>query len=292
VDDPEVTAERASRGTGLVESATRAVRILGMLVRNPPGLRLTEISDALGLHKATTRRLLRTLMAERIVEQDSPGAPYRFSPLVWLEIAPFLEGVRLLTTEARRILRAISRATGGTAALLFPEQSGLQMRAAMYELPDTPIRLDPAGFDERPPMHATAGGKCYLAYRTDAEVTAYIEHGLSAETENTITSPERLQKELETTRAQGFALNRQEAFPGCFTVAVPQHDAGGNVVGALATVTVGRELTPGNVREWVPLLKGAARKLSHLLRVVEGEAGGAQSVIGASATADPLADDG
>lgn len=273
-DSTKVTQEPQSRSS-TVQAAARAVRILGVLVRRPDGMRLGELSEELGLKKPTLRRLLRTLIAERVVQQDLPGGPYRFSPVIWLEFAPFIAGARSVSSEARRILQRLAEVTGATAMILLPDELGRRMAATLYHVAPTPIRLDPGSTTAIPArMHATAAGKCYLANLSEPELNAYLADGLPAVTEHTITSREGLRKELATVREQGFAENRSEALAGCPGVSVPLRDGGGQVVGGLSLAVAGRELTEGEVRRWVALLRAAADRLSKVLHAVATEGTG------------------
>ena len=65
---------RGSRGT--IQSVDRAARILRVL-GSSPRLGVTEISDRLGIAKATVHGLLRTLEQQELVEQESDSGKYR-----------------------------------------------------------------------------------------------------------------------------------------------------------------------------------------------------------------------
>ena len=270
--DAGKATEESQPRSSTVQAAARTVRILGVLVRRPQGMRLGELSEELDLKKATVRRLLRTLIAERVVQQDSPGGSYRFSPVVWLEFAPFIAGAQSVSSEARRVLQRLAEVTGATAMILLPDELGRRMAATLYHVAPTPIRLDPGSTTAIPaPMHATAAGKCYLAHLNEDELNAYIAEGLPAVTEHTITAPERFLEELATVRDRGFAENRSEALVGCPGVSVPLRDGGGQVVGGLSLAAAGRELTEGEVQRWVALLRAAADRLSKVLHAVTAE---------------------
>jgi DNA-binding IclR family transcriptional regulator len=60
-------------------------------------------------------------------------------------------------------------------------------------------------------LHATAAGKCILAYLPDDRVEAVVDqHGLDALTDHTITDRGDLFESLETIRDRGYAFNREE----------------------------------------------------------------------------------
>ncbi|MFC6873038.1 IclR family transcriptional regulator [Halobellus marinus] len=71
-------------------------------------------------------------------------------------------------------------------------------------------------------MHYNSGGKAILAHLPEDEVDRIVDrHGLPARTENTITDRDRLAKELETIREQGYALNLSEDLSGVHAIGVP-----------------------------------------------------------------------
>jgi len=73
------------------------------------------------------------------------------------------------------------------------------------------------------PMELTAGvvGKVFLSSMNNEEVLKLLQHkGLNQYTENSIVDPDRYLEELERTRAQGYAIDREEYLKGVTAVAV------------------------------------------------------------------------
>jgi IclR family acetate operon transcriptional repressor len=71
-------------------------------------------------------------------------------------------------------------------------------------------------------MELTAGvvGKVFLSSVDNEEVLNLLEHkGLPRYTENSIVDPDRYLEELEKTRAQGYAIDREEYLKGVTAVA-------------------------------------------------------------------------
>ncbi len=101
-----------------VHSIERALAIIETLGRYPQGLGVTELGQAIGLHKSTVHRLLGTLMAYGYVEQDHLTERYRLGmKMVALglelldridyrrEALPFLK--ELVDTEPTRVARIL-----------------------------------------------------------------------------------------------------------------------------------------------------------------------------------------
>jgi IclR family acetate operon transcriptional repressor len=75
------------------------------------------------------------------------------------------------------------------------------------------------------PAHAMADGKLLLAYLPPQERSyLYQVDGLRSYTPNTITDPEKLEKELQGIRERGFAVDNCERFENTRGVAVPIFD--------------------------------------------------------------------
>src|SRR4051812_49677828 len=72
---PAVTDTEAGAGAS-VQSVDRALTILELLAREGEA-GVTDIASELGVHKSTAFRLLATLEAHRLVEQDGDRGRYR-----------------------------------------------------------------------------------------------------------------------------------------------------------------------------------------------------------------------
>ncbi len=259
------TQRRQSEGRSkVVQSAARAMRILALLVRHPQGKRRSEISRELRPDKSAAHRLLHTLITERVVTQDSESGRYRFSPLAWLQPAPYLQGGQSLADEAQQILDNLANSTGATCILSFVEESFRAMAMAMYALSPHPLRFDPSASPPAP-AHAVASGKCYLAGLPELELNEWLKDALPKLTDRTITSPDRLREELALVREQRYALSRGEFLEEVYGTAVPVFDDRQKVFGGLALVGAGSEVSDQALLAWLPRLHQAAARISFLI---------------------------
>ena len=84
-------------------------------------------------------------------------------------------------------------------------------------------------------LHCTAGGKALLANMPEWHVEEIIEqHGLPAQTSNTITEPENLFSELEEIRETGLAFSEEENIRGVNAIAAAIMDNDGTVHGSIS----------------------------------------------------------
>lgn len=84
------------------------------------------------------------------------------------------------------------------------------------------------------PLHCTALGKVLLAYSPSHIREALLEKPLEAKTDNTITRPADLKKELSRIVANGYALDDEEITRGIVCVAGPIFDFDQNILGAVS----------------------------------------------------------
>lgn len=84
-------------------------------------------------------------------------------------------------------------------------------------------------------LHRTAAGKAILATFREEKVDRIVERwGLPTRTENTISSREALDRELERTRKRGYGLNRSENRDGTRAVGMAAFRPNGTVLGAMS----------------------------------------------------------
>src|SRR5580692_5648179 len=99
-----------------VRSVRRALAILRAFGPADRSLPLGEIARRAELDKATTRRLLRTLIGENVVEQSGPSKEYSLG-LGMLELTAGATPVDQLRRRAQPLLAALAETTGATALL-------------------------------------------------------------------------------------------------------------------------------------------------------------------------------
>ncbi len=61
----------------IIQSIERALRILDLFDENETELKITEISERMGLSKSTVHSLLKTLQLYRYIEQNPENGKYR-----------------------------------------------------------------------------------------------------------------------------------------------------------------------------------------------------------------------
>ncbi|OLT09757.1 hypothetical protein BJF78_05895 [Pseudonocardia sp. CNS-139] len=215
---------------GSIQSIERAAAVLRLLGSSGRPLGLAELAAALGLPRPTAHGILRTLRELGFVEQDAETARYRLgSGLTELGRAWDEHDLR-----GRAMNWADSLAGSTGLAVLIGVAAGRAVRLVHHVFrPDGTVQRIRTG--EQQPLHATALGKCLLAFAPVATPPAR-DLDLSRWTGRTCVTVAALEAQLALARRRGWASETGEYEAGTGAAAAPLRASGGIVVGALGVV--------------------------------------------------------
>lgn len=194
----------------------KGVQILDVLSKRSTPQSMSEISEATEITMSTTNKTLDTLELLGLVNRDSKTKKYVLGPrLIQLANAASIQFEVARTTYP--ILKHLYDSVGTTVNLGMLDDNQIlflnkfSTRDSYYE---TVSRI---GFKQA--IHCSAMGKAILADLSPAEQEKYYrEADLVANTEYTITSVEKLRKEIKTIKDQGYAIDNREAEENIFCV--------------------------------------------------------------------------
>lgn len=243
----------------MIQSVQRAARILKELGSGAPRQGVTELSERLGLAKATTYGLLRALEAEGLVERDVEAGKYRLGAALLQLGNAFLDSHELRT---RSLLWADALATRTREAVRVGVLGGSNVLIVHHVFrPDDSVQLLEVGASI--PWNASALGKAIVAYLDPQRRAALLAGELPQLTGSTIVDPVALAAALERVAAVGYAVEDQEGIVGEAEIAAPIFDHRGSVVGAIGIAgPVERLLPDGPDEQLGAAVKQAARGLS------------------------------
>lgn len=253
---------------GGVQSIARASAILRMLAEPHPdgsqpadGITLAAIAKSTSLSPSTTHRLLRTLINEHLVEQDSVTERYRLGPFAGVLGQGYLASAGL--ERAVPILRKLCRDTDESVSLATLQ--GTTALVVLQEHSPQPLRVDHLAGKELF-LHASAMGKVLLAFSgTNTRDAASSPVELAKFTATTITSRDALADELAEIRERGWATNLGERYEGANGVAVPVMASNAMTTSfALGIQGPSTRLTDDRMTELVDICRRAAADIAAL----------------------------
>ena len=227
------------------ERYLRTFDVLGLLVQNKDGLRLTEIKEALGLPVSSLHNMLQTMVAAEVLTVTED---LRYS------IGPRVVGIALSTvasldvrTLARRTLQDLAKAIGDDVYL------GMNLGQRVFYV-DRCVGTQRVSLDirlgEPLSLHATATGKLFAAH--DARVAARSLAGpLKKLTSSSIIDPRKLEAEFKRIRSRGYAKSEEEAVDGVVGYAIPIYHADGALAAAIHVSVLGRRATKAHERKLI-----------------------------------------
>ena len=218
-------------GTPLaIQSVQRAIDILFHFSLSQPSLAIGELSRLMGLPKATVHGLVRTLLENDLLLQDPETRRYRLGYKI-LELGAIMGNTLEINRKAAEPLYTLARRTRLEARLaIWDGNSALLTMGAALRSQAFFTQIGP-----RMPAYCSASGRVFLAYLAGEALEDYLGRTkLARYTPATITDPDQLQRELERTRAKGYATNREELRRGVVAFAAPVFDGKGSVVAAIS----------------------------------------------------------
>jgi len=250
-----------------IQAIERAAAILGAFTADEPELRLSDLAERLGLHKATTHRFLVNLEHLGFVERAPRSGKYR---LGWrlFELGGLVSQRLDLWDESLPFLEELVRNTGETGHLAVLEGG----QAVYIERVETrrALRL-PSAVRRGYPAHATNLGKVLLAFASaDVVDEILLTRELAVFTPNTITNVEQLRVELASIWERGYSVDNEEYDEGLRCIGAPVRDSSGHVVAAIGIGGPVTRITPARTEDLARVVIAAAHGLS--LRLGAGHA--------------------
>jgi IclR family transcriptional regulator, KDG regulon repressor len=213
-----------------LSTVRNAARLLKEFRTREASLGVSELARRLGLGKSGVHRLLTTLVAEGLVEQDLRTGGYRLG-IVMFELG-----------EAVKVHLDLHAAAGPVLAHL-RDQTGESSQVGVLDGDDVVYvdRLESAHslrlFTEtgrRVPAHCTSSGKVLLAHAPEHVREAFLARPIARLTPHTIVDAGVLRAELATVRSRGWAEAINEREIGVASLAAPIRDLHGEVVASIS----------------------------------------------------------
>lgn len=196
----------------------KALFILELISEFDTPPRFSEIQEHSPFPKASTHRLVTTLLNQRMLILDESTARYSMGGRL-IKMARKAWKSATLAPIAAPYIDTLSVATGQTIHLAKLDNGQvlyLDKRNANRPIP----MFSDAG--KVAPVYCTGVGKAMLAFSKQSEVNRIIaQQSFYRFTDHTITSGEALQLELEAIRERGYAYDREEHEMGIICLAVP-----------------------------------------------------------------------
>lgn len=243
-----------------MKTVRKALGLLHHFSVSNPQWGLSELARAAGLDKATTLRLLRPLVEERLLEQDAVSRKYRLGHLV-LNLARTREASFPLTEWIQPELAQLAQTLGEVAhASLMGPEALTTVAVANAAQRATRVFVDPS---EALPYHATASGMVCLAFAAPDSVAAILaRNDYVGVTQDTPKDADELAPRLARARQLGYAVTHSTFESEVTGVAVPFFDAEGHAQGAIAVAAPNSRVDEATTQAMVRALFAATQRVT------------------------------
>ncbi|AVK98056.1 IclR family transcriptional regulator [Lysinibacillus sphaericus] len=208
----------------LLERAMTIAKVLASEA-SEGSLSISELSTKCDLPLSTLHRILKAMIAQGMIEQDTQTKHYRLGT-IWMELGLQVYDTMDYISKIRPELERLAREVEESVYLSKP--AGLD--TIIIERIDSaanPIRIyDQLGI--RIPMHIGAANKALLASLPTVEAKEIMQQLVP------IDEMADLEAQLEQIRLQGFAISHGERTAGTSSVAVAVFNGFGEIIGAVS----------------------------------------------------------
>lgn len=208
----------------LIENVFTLLELL--FIHEKMGIR--EIANVSGLAKSSVFRIIKTLVALKVVEQDSDEL-YRLG-LTLSKYGNKINHSMDIVLSAKPVMKALAKETGESINLgILHEQQVLVLHTEMGEAYTLQPMLLPIS-----PLYCSAMGKIFLSQMPPPEREGYFSQPLLQRTVNTITDLVTFTPEMQTIRQNHVAFDHEEYEYGLTCMAVPIYDRKKHVIAAIS----------------------------------------------------------
>ncbi len=241
-----------------VQALDRGLTLLRTLAKDS-GLTLTDIALRLGMPPSSAHRILATLQKHGFAEFDGSAQEWSVGIEAFRVGNAYLVGTNLLEA-AREFMRRLMDETGETANLAIADNGEVVFLSQVES--HNPIR---AFFrpGTRGHLHASGIGKALLANMGRGEIETILQkQGLPEFTSKTLTSPNPLYANLETTRMRGWSFDDEERYLGMRCIAAPIFNGFGEAIAGISVSGPTVRFPDGKIAEIGPVVKRAADEIT------------------------------
>lgn len=256
MDLSPLDSESSSRTSEGTQSIRRAIQILHAVAANKD-MRLTQIANEVGLHIATTRRILVALVDMGVLQTSGNHSTYSLGPMV-LHLGQVARDQNVIIEPFRPCLEEIAKRSGDTVLLSVRSQNNavcvLRIEGAF------PIRTMIIDVGSIRPLGAGAGSLALLAWLPDQQVERIVTLHASAYPKLSIQADQVLQL-VKQSRKLGYALNDGLMLKGISGLGIPISDTAGNIVAAISITAISSRLKESRARELVAMVRQVCKDI-------------------------------
>ena len=259
----QITEERLTAGgaapSGGVRALERGLQIIKRFDVDHPTWRIADLARAVNLHKATARRLIKTLETEGFLVANPDSGEYRLGSSL-MPVAYLVRSHDQLIQVAQPHLNRLAAQTEETVGLSAWTDQGL---VQMTHVPTIHFFKPNLLIGNVSSTYGTTHSKLYLAFGPEQRLSklSFGERGQSL----TLAEAAKVQEELQRVRESGIAYDIQEQSKGVCAVGAALWDGTGEAFASIAVIVPAERFGPAEKEIITRLVREAAETISREL---------------------------
>lgn len=260
------TDSRAENHAGRVTAPAlrRGLDILELFLEHNDGLRVPEITEKLGIPRASVHELVGALVDRGYLRPASESSTRFRLGVRAFELGGAYERDLDLVASGRAAARRVAAECGETVQVVIRDGDHVIYIVKIDSTHSIRIISHVGG---RLPAWCTAVGKVLLAHLTTEEIDALFpdDASLVPMTPQSIQTRRRLDEELRVAKAQGWAEEHSESNEDASCVAVPIYDRTGACVAAMSITVPNIRWDEADRGRYIALVAAGAGEVSREL---------------------------
>lgn len=241
-------------------SVEKAFNILDCFSTDTIELGVTEIAKLMHTNKSAVYRMLATMEALNVIQQNTENGKYRLG-LKLFELGQKVSINQNFISKARPYMEELVKRAGETAHLAIYKNQKVYFLDKVVGRHDLQINSQ---IGTEKPLHCTGLGKIMLAF-VEHDYKKIIKNlDLESVTKNTLTDKQKLIAEVENIKNNGFALDLEENEIGLVCVAVPVFSTKGKFIAAISTSGPSARFNENEIQTYTGDLKQTAEQLKYI----------------------------
>jgi DNA-binding IclR family transcriptional regulator len=238
-------------------SVEKAFNILNCFTNNSQELGVTEIAHKMSTNKSAVYRMLATMVALDVLQQNTENEKYRLG-LKLFELGQRVSINKNFINKAKPYLEDLVKHADETAHLAIYKNEKVYFLDKVEGPHDLQINTQ---IGSTKPLYSTGLGKIMLAFGEPNYKKIIQRIQLESITKNTITKKETLLLEIEKIKNKGFALDMEETEVGLICVAVPVFNSNNEFIAAISNSGPTARFNKSKIKNYTDVLKQTANQL-------------------------------
>lgn len=234
----------------------RGLQIIRCFDMRRPAWRIADLAKEVGLHRATARRLIKTLEAASFLDLDPESGEYRLGAALF-PVAYVLREHDTMVRVTHPFLERLAADTGETVGLSVWTNDGMLHLDHVQTIHLFKPQLVSGALST---VYGNTHSKILLAFGPEERLSrlSFGHRGSSL----SLAEITRVQTELQKVRDSGIAWDIEESSKGVCAVGVPIRDGSGEVVASLAVVAPNDRFGPAQQESTATLITATGLAIS------------------------------